>query len=197
MYPCLFFLYFILMFVLYMSRCCWVLFLLPVANLLDALNKSSDISRTGISGGSGNAMASALQDDGAHPVGKDDSISWTTATVQQPTSSQDAVLAGSDDAFSVMSTTSDITSGSPSIQSQSETMEPIDSFLTPASSSICTQQDYEILKASRRVSSSSSSLSTFSFFCIISFSLFSSPSLLREKRFFKKKRFFLFKPKFQ
>ena len=87
------------------------------------------------SGDSTSSTVPSDGDDGVHPSGKDDSSSWTTATVQA-TSSADAspVVAGSVDSFSLTSTIS-------------ETMLPIDLFLTPASS-ICSQQNYEILKAS-------------------------------------------------
>ena len=106
------------------------------------------------SGDSTSSTVPSDGDDGVHPSGKDDSSSWTTATVQA-TSSADAspVVAGSVDSFSLTSTTSEMAAASSSSSSESqqssssETMLPIDSFLTPASS-ICSQQDYEILKAS-------------------------------------------------
>ena len=88
---------------------------------------------------SGDSTSSTVPSDGdggVHSSGiKNDNDSWTKATVQA-TSSADAspVVAGSVDSFSLTSTIS-------------ETMLPIDLFLTPASS-ICSQQNYEILKAS-------------------------------------------------
>lgn len=97
------------------------------------------------SSGSPAGSSSSIEDDVVHPAGnKDEGSSWTTATVQS-TLVAEPVVPGSSDSFSMTSTTSEMEFG------QSETMLPIDSFLTPASSSsssICSQQDYEILKAS-------------------------------------------------
>ena len=84
---------------------------------------------------------------------KDDRNSWTTATVQSTFSVETSVAAAvSADSYSMISTTSETDAESSNVRSSSSQTEqqqlPIDSFLTPASSSICSQQDYEILKAS-------------------------------------------------
>ena len=86
-------------------------------------------------------------------AGKDDRNSWTTATVQSTFSVETSVAAAvSADSYSMISTTSETDAESANVRSSSSQTEqqqlPIDSFLTPASSSICSQQDYEILKAS-------------------------------------------------
>ena len=86
-------------------------------------------------------------------AGKDDRNSWTTATVQSTFSVETSVAAAvSADSYSMISTTSETDAESSDVRSSSSQTEqqqlPIDSFLTPASSSICSQQDYEILKAS-------------------------------------------------
>nr|CAH0112252.1 unnamed protein product [Daphnia galeata] len=85
-------------------------------------------------------------------AGKDDRNSWTTATVQSTFSVETSVAAAvSADSYSMISTTSETDAESSNVRSSSSQTEqqlPIDSFLTPASSSICSQQDYEILKAS-------------------------------------------------
>jgi hypothetical protein len=85
---------------------------------------------------------------------KDDRNSWTTATVQSTFSAVETSVAAavSADSYSMISTTSETDAESSNVRSSSSQTEqqqlPIDSFLTPASSSICSQQDYEILKAS-------------------------------------------------
>ncbi|XP_046440926.1 follistatin-related protein 5-like isoform X3 [Daphnia pulex] len=112
-------------------------------------NKSS-----GDSSSSSSSSPISNEDDGVqqqqqHSV-KSDRNSWTTATVQS-TFSVETSVAGSVDSYSMISTTSETDQAEPharsssSSTSQSEPL-PIDSFLTPASSSICSQQDYEILK---------------------------------------------------
>jgi len=92
------------------------------------------------------------EDDGVQQhSGKNDRNSWTTATVQS-TFSVETSVAGSADSYSMISTTSETDQAESHARSSSSTSQseplPIDSFLTPASSSICSQQDYEILKAS-------------------------------------------------
>lgn len=99
-------------------------------------NKSGDSSRT-----------ISSEDDGIQHTGKDERSSWTTATVQSTFSLETSVAAaGSADSFSMISTTLET---GVDAKSTSQSALAIDSFLTPASSSICSQQDYEILKASR------------------------------------------------
>lgn len=141
----------------------YILYLIRDSNLFTAYtfvrlegNKSSGDSSSSSSSPISN------EDDGVqqqqqqqqHSV-KSDRNSWTTATVQS-TFSVETSVAGSVDSYSMISTTSETdqaepharsSSSSSSSTSQSEPL-PIDSFLTPASSSICSQQDYEILKAS-------------------------------------------------
>lgn len=139
----------------------YILYLIRDSNLFTAYpfvrlegNKSS-----GDSSSSSSSSPISNEDDGVqqqqqHSV-KSDRNSWTTATVQS-TFSVETSVAGSVDSYSMISTTSETdqaepharsSSSSSSSTSQSEPL-PIDSFLTPASSSICSQQDYEILKAS-------------------------------------------------
>lgn len=100
-------------------------------------NKSGVSSRT----------VSSEDDRVQHPTaGKDDRSSWTTATVQSTFSVETSAAASADSSsYSMISTTLET---GVDAKSTSQSDLAIDSFLTPASSSICSQQDYEILKAS-------------------------------------------------
>lgn len=138
----------------------YILYLIRDSNLFTAYpfvrlegNKSSGDSSSSSSSPISNEDDGVQQQQQQHSV-KSDRNSWTTATVQS-TFSVETSVAGSVDSYSMISTTSETdqaepharSSSSSSSTSQSEPL-PIDSFLTPASSSICSQQDYEILKAS-------------------------------------------------
>lgn len=138
----------------------YILYLIRDSNLFTACsfvrlegNKSSGDSSSSSSSPISNEDDGVQQQQQQHSV-KSDRNSWTTATVQS-TFSVETSVAGSVDSYSMISTTSETdqaepharSSSSSSSTSQSEPL-PIDSFLTPASSSICSQQDYEILKAS-------------------------------------------------
>ena len=127
-------------------------FLLYYVRLVDLEgNKgNSDSSSSTISNEEDGVQSQQQQHSAA---GKDDRNSWTTATVQSTFSVETSVAAAvSADSYSMISTTSETDAESSNVRSSSSQTEqqqlPIDSFLTPASSSICSQQDYEILKAS-------------------------------------------------
>lgn len=117
--------------------------------LADGVNKSGN----GRSGGGHAIPSMTFEDDETHPTGKDEGSSWTTATVQSTSAVEPEVgrphlaAAAADLADDSLTMTGSPASDMETSQSSLETMQPIDSFLTP-SSSICSQQDYEILKAS-------------------------------------------------